>query len=86
MFDRVWEGDQNADRPLDVVFLCGCEGCVTVTRVRENGAGQVAVRAVNGAETIATVPEAVVRGLVAEDENEADDDGEGGDLRIGREG
>ena len=32
---------------------------------------------------VAAVPEAVVGGLVAEDEHEADDDGERGDLWVG---
>jgi hypothetical protein len=46
----------------------------------EDGADEVAVCCVDGVEGVAAVPEAVVGGLVAEDEDETDDDGEGGDL------
>jgi hypothetical protein len=47
----------------------------------EDGADEVAVCGVDGVEGVAAVPEAVVGGLVAEDEDETDDDGEGGDLQ-----
>ncbi|KAI2358894.1 hypothetical protein LOY93_006885 [Ophidiomyces ophidiicola] len=80
VLDGEREGDQHADGALDVVALGAGERAVGVEGVDEDGAGQVAHGGVDGGQRVAAVPEAIVRGLVAEHEDEADDDGEGGDL------
>lgn len=73
---------EDAHGALDVLPLRGGQGLAAgaVVGVGEDGTDQVTDGGVDGVEAVATVPEAVVGGLVAEDEHQTDDDGEGGDL------
>lgn len=76
------DGHEDADGALDVGPLRGGHGRRGGVAVGEDGADQVADGGVHGIQAVAAVPEAVVGGLVPEDEHQTDDDGEGGDLYI----
>ena len=86
VLDGVGDGHEDAEGAFDVGAFGGVEGGVVVAGAGEDGAGDVADAGDDYAEVIAAVPEAVVGCLVAEDEHEADDYGEGGDLESGCEG
>lgn len=76
---RVRDGHKDAQGALDVLLFGRGEwgGGLHVTAivaVRGNGADEVADAGGEGIHAVTAVPEAIVGGLVAEDEHEADDD------------
>lgn len=78
--DGVRKGDKQTDRPLDILLLSVRERAIGVSRGDEDRSGEVTKGGGDGRQRVAAVPEAIVGGLVAEDEDETDDDGQRGDL------
>lgn len=78
--DGIRKGDKQTDRPLDILLLSVRERAIGVSRRDEDRSGEVTKGGGDGRQTVAAVPEAIVGGLVAEDEDETDDDGQRRDL------
>ena len=80
IFHSVRYGREDADSAFNVFFFVLTEGTRGAVAIGEDGTDQVANAGCYGCEAAATIPEAVIAGLVAEDEHEAHHYREGGDL------
>lgn len=80
VLDGVGQRHQELDGALDVLLLVRRQRPRRRVAVGQNRADEIADARVDCLDAVAPVPEAVVRGLVPEDEHQTDDDGEGGYL------
>lgn len=78
--DGIRKGDEQPYRSFDILLLSICQRAVGISRSDEDGSGEVAQGGGDCSQTVAAIPEAIVGRLVAEDENETDDDGQRRDL------
>ena len=82
----VRNGDEQFYHSLNISNLGGAEGSpgvglrVSWVRTGQDGPGEVPDGGDDGGEVVSAIPETIVGGLIAEDQHQADDDGEGGNL------
>lgn len=78
---RVGDGHEDAQGALDILLFGRSEldgglrvTVVVVVAVCDDGADEIADAGGEGVHAVTAVPEVVVRGLIAEDEHESDND------------